>query len=83
MLRLTLSSVSRVCSNEYFPRLIPSYFPSCLGIMSEIKDNFIKILDNSQCGIVNMMNNLMEMLKANDLQLYQSLSERNIKPQVF
>jgi len=53
------------------------------GLMSEIKDNFIKILDNSQCGITHNMNSLMMLLKDNDPQLHTALTERNIKPQFF
>ena len=53
------------------------------GIMSEIKDNFIKILDFSQCGISHNMNRLMELLQECDPQLHACLTERNIKPQFF
>ena len=50
--------------------------------MSEIKDHFIKILDFSQCGISHYMDKLMMLLKEQDLQLYEALDNRNIKPQV-
>ena len=52
------------------------------GLMSEIKDNFIKILDNSQCGITHNMDSLMTLLRNNDSQLHAALTSRNIKPQV-
>ena len=50
--------------------------------MSEIKDNFIKSMDFSQCGITHYMDSLMEMVRVNDLQLHTALTERGIKPQV-
>jgi len=53
------------------------------GLMSEIKDNFIKILDNSQCGITHNMDSLMTMLHQNDPQLHDAITERGIKPQFF
>ena len=55
---------------------------SLTGLMSEIKDNFIKILDNSQCGITHNMDSLMTMLHQNDPQLHDAITERGIKPQV-
>lgn len=53
------------------------------GLMSEIKDNFIKSMDFSQCGITHYMDSLMEMVRVNDLQLHTALTERGIKPQFF
>lgn len=53
------------------------------GLMSEIKDHFIKILDFSQCGISHCMDKLMMLLKDQDLQLYEALDNRSIKPQFF
>ena len=52
------------------------------GLMSEIKDNFIKILDFSQCGISHNMDQLMCLLRQCDPQLYEALDKRSIKPQV-
>ncbi|XP_043914352.1 TBC1 domain family member 13 isoform X2 [Protopterus annectens] len=53
------------------------------NLMSEIKDNFIKSLDDSQCGISYKMESVYSTLKENDLELYLKLQEQNIKPQFF
>ncbi|CAD6189292.1 unnamed protein product [Caenorhabditis auriculariae] len=53
-------------------------------LMSEVKDNFIKTLDNSICGIESMMSSFHAMLASFDNQLHQHLTERlSIKPQFY
>lgn len=53
-------------------------------LMSEIKDNFIKTLDNSNCGISWAMNQFCERLRSCDIQLYSHLmTDLSIKPQFF
>uniref|UniRef100_A0AC35FJV0 Rab-GAP TBC domain-containing protein n=1 Tax=Panagrolaimus sp. PS1159 TaxID=55785 RepID=A0AC35FJV0_9BILA len=42
-------------------------------LMSEIKDNFIKTLDKSNCGIEIAMKNFYDRLQAHDSQLYNRL----------
>lgn len=41
--------------------------------MSENRDNFIKSLDDSQCGITYKMESVYSMLKDKDLELYLKL----------
>ncbi|XP_018420832.1 PREDICTED: TBC1 domain family member 13 [Nanorana parkeri] len=53
------------------------------NLMSEIRDNFIKSLDDSQCGITSKMERVYSMLKEEDEELYLKLQEENIKPQFF
>uniref|UniRef100_A0A0N5AT23 Rab-GAP TBC domain-containing protein n=1 Tax=Syphacia muris TaxID=451379 RepID=A0A0N5AT23_9BILA len=53
-------------------------------LMSEIKDNFIKMLDNSNCGISWSMNQFCELLRGFDVELYNHLVvDLCIKPQFF
>ncbi|XP_025025726.1 TBC1 domain family member 13 isoform X3 [Python bivittatus] len=53
------------------------------NLMSEIRDNFIKSLDDSQCGITYKMEKVYITLKEKDTELYMKLQEQNIKPQFF
>ncbi|XP_032088860.1 TBC1 domain family member 13-like [Thamnophis elegans] len=53
------------------------------NLMSEIRDNFIKSLDDSQCGITYRMEKVYVILKEKDRELYMKLQEQNIKPQFF
>ncbi|KAM6892609.1 TBC1 domain family member 13-like [Xenentodon cancila] len=53
------------------------------NLMSENRDNFIKSLDDSQCGITCRMESLYLMLKEKDPGLYRKLEEQNIEPQYF
>ncbi|KAK0134673.1 TBC1 domain family member 13 [Merluccius polli] len=53
------------------------------NLMSENRDNFIKSLDDSQCGITFKMESVYSMLKDRDMELYLKLQEQNIKPQYF
>ncbi|XP_027132583.1 TBC1 domain family member 13-like [Larimichthys crocea] len=43
------------------------------NLMSENRDNFIKSLDDSQCGITYKMESVYSMLKDKDLELYLKL----------
>ncbi|KAG8554954.1 hypothetical protein GDO81_003939 [Engystomops pustulosus] len=53
------------------------------NLMAEIRDNFIKSLDDSQCGITAKMERVYSTLKEEDEELYLRLQEQNIKPQFF
>ncbi|OBS81035.1 hypothetical protein A6R68_20763 [Neotoma lepida] len=53
------------------------------NLMAEIRDNFIKSLDDSQCGITYKMEKVYSTLKDKDVELYLKLQEQNIKPQFF
>ncbi|XP_030063759.1 TBC1 domain family member 13 isoform X2 [Microcaecilia unicolor] len=52
------------------------------NLMAEIRDNFIKSLDDSQCGITSRMESVYSTLKEKDVELYLKL-EQNIRPQFF
>ena len=49
------------------------------NLMSENRDNFIKSLDDSQCGITFKMESVYSMLKDKDMELYLKLV-RNLYP---
>lgn len=51
--------------------------------MSEIRDFFIKTLDDSEHGIKNMMKRLAEMLRTKDLQIYERLKNQELHPQYY
>ncbi|KAM3725885.1 TBC1 domain family member [Dirofilaria immitis] len=52
-------------------------------LMSEIKDNFIKTLDSSNCGIESLLGEFYERLKNCDPELYNHLVDVGIKPQFY
>lgn len=43
------------------------------NLMAEIRDNFIKSLDDSQCGITYKMEKVYSTLKEKDVELYLKL----------
>lgn len=49
------------------------------NLMAEIRDNFIKSLDDSQCGITYKMEKVYSTLKEKDVELYLKL----VRSQVF
>ncbi|CAG5116433.1 unnamed protein product, partial [Candidula unifasciata] len=53
------------------------------GLMGEIRDFFIKTLDDSQCGIGSKMNQLMDMVKEYDRPLWQRLQDQELRPQFY
>ncbi|BFZ05703.1 hypothetical protein BsWGS_08742 [Bradybaena similaris] len=52
-------------------------------LMGEIRDFFIKTLDDSQYGIGSKMCHLMEMVKEFDRPLWQSILDQELKPQFY
>lgn len=53
------------------------------NLMSEIRDNFIKTLDDSACGIGNMMKSVRNLLRERDLMLFTYLEEQEMSPQFY
>ncbi|XP_066294183.1 TBC1 domain family member 13-like [Branchiostoma lanceolatum] len=53
------------------------------NLMSEIRDNFIKMLDDSASGIGSGMQNVLTLLKKHDQQLWRCLEEREVRPQFY
>ena len=53
------------------------------GLMSEIRDFFIKTLDESEMGIYGLMNRLMLKLKECDPQVWNRLKNLELEPQFF
>lgn len=51
--------------------------------MSEIRDFFIKTLDESATGIGSMMKRLMNLLQEHDFNIWQRLQMQDIKPQYY
>uniref|UniRef100_A0A1I7V818 TBC domain-containing protein c n=1 Tax=Loa loa TaxID=7209 RepID=A0A1I7V818_LOALO len=52
-------------------------------LMSEIKDNFIKTLDSSNCGIESLLAEFNERLRSCDPELYNHLVDMGIKPEFY
>lgn len=53
------------------------------ALMGEIRDFFIKTLDESEGGIKQKMNQLSAMLKEKDAEVWQRLDEQNLYPQYY
>lgn len=53
------------------------------NLMSEIRDFFIKTLDETECGINNMMSKLLVQLKNNDLDIWLRFQQQELKPQYY
>eukprot|EP00058_Branchiostoma_floridae_P001504 XP_002586992.1 hypothetical protein BRAFLDRAFT_129954 [Branchiostoma floridae] len=53
------------------------------NLMSEIRDNFIKMLDDSASGIGSSMQNVLTLLKKHDQQLWRCLEDRGVRPQFY
>lgn len=51
--------------------------------MAEVRDFFIKTLDDSEGGIKNMMKRLSQMLQERDLQIYEHLKSQELHPQYY
>ncbi|CAD5111335.1 DgyrCDS649 [Dimorphilus gyrociliatus] len=55
-----------------------------MNLMSEVRDNFIKSLDESKVGITHKMQQVMEVLEKIDTPLYIYLTKNlEVKPQYF
>ncbi|CAG9767946.1 unnamed protein product [Ceutorhynchus assimilis] len=53
------------------------------NLMSEIRDFFIKSLDETDHGINSMMSTLMMRLKTNDLDVWLKFQQQDLKPQYY
>lgn len=53
------------------------------NLMGEVRDFFIRSLDNSVSGIKRMMELLMERLKLRDQSVYERLVQLEIHPQYY
>ncbi|XP_017042650.1 TBC1 domain family member 13 isoform X1 [Drosophila ficusphila] len=53
------------------------------ALMSEIRDFFIKTLDDAEGGIKFMMARLSNMLKSKDLNIYELLKSQELHPQYY
>ncbi|XP_008842224.1 TBC1 domain family member 13 isoform X2 [Nannospalax galili] len=70
-------------NNEWKEHAEADTFFCFTNLMAEIRDNFIKSLDDSQCGITYKMEKVYSTLKDKDMELFLKLQEQNIKPQFF
>lgn len=53
------------------------------SLMAEIRDFFLKTLDDSACGIGAMMQRLMGLLKRRDDRLHLRLRQLQVEPQYY
>jgi len=53
------------------------------SLMSEIGDNFCKTLDKSSLGIISKMNELNDLLKKKDFELWHNMELKNLYPQYY
>lgn len=53
------------------------------SVMSEIRDFFIKTLDESESGIKGMMAKLLTLLKEKDIDVWQRLRDQELFPQYY
>jgi hypothetical protein len=51
--------------------------------MAEIRDFFIRSLDEAECGINGMMSKLGEQLKNNDPEVWFHLQQQELCPQYY
>lgn len=51
--------------------------------MAEIRDFFIKTLDEAECGINQLMNRLCDQLKNNDHKVFTRLKQQELYPQYY
>lgn len=51
--------------------------------MSEIRDFFIKSLDEADCGINTMMMRMLVQLKNHDLDVWLKFQQLDLKPQYY
>lgn len=54
-----------------------------IALMGEIRDFFIRTLDDSESGIGAMMERLMANLRHHDHQLWNRLRTQELRPQFF
>ncbi|KAE8748700.1 hypothetical protein FOCC_FOCC004503 [Frankliniella occidentalis] len=53
------------------------------NLMAEIRDFFIKSLDEAECGINNMMSKLSDQLRQCDQPVYSRLQQLELRPQYY
>lgn len=58
-------------------------FFSFTNLMGEIRDFFIKSLDETESGINMLMGRLCKELKANDHEVYMRLQDQELRPQYY
>ncbi|XP_046845365.1 TBC1 domain family member 13-like [Xenia sp. Carnegie-2017] len=61
----------------------PDSFYCFMHLMSEIRDFFIKTLDESAVGIGSSMRELMNVLRDRDFDLWKSLDDQELEPQFY
>ncbi|CAK1554166.1 unnamed protein product [Leptosia nina] len=61
----------------------PDCFFCFTNLMAEIRDLFIRSLDETESGINNMMSRLSECLKRNDPVVWEQLKKQELRPQYY
>ncbi|CAF1416726.1 unnamed protein product [Adineta steineri] len=53
------------------------------SLMTHLRDNFMKIYDNSEFGILGRMQKFLSLLKKIDNEVYELLDKQKLKPEFF
>lgn len=71
------------CNPEYKKYAEADCFFCFTALMSEIRDFFIKTLDESEGGIKGMMAKLSNLLKDKDIEVWTRLKDQELYPQYY
>lgn len=69
--------------NFYLEHAEADCFFCFTNLMSEIRDFFIKSLDDAESGIKRLMSRLCAELKVHDLPVFQRLQQQELQPQYY
>lgn len=70
-------------NEEYRKHAEADCFFCFINLMAEIRDFFIRALDETDCGINYKMNKLCECVKKNDRAVWDCLEKQELKPQYY
>lgn len=75
------------CDLSFYIQLIEYAEADCFfcftNLMADIRDFFIKTLDEAETGINGLMIRFMNQVKIQDPKVHQRLTDQDIKPQFF
>ncbi len=72
-----------VCCADYAEDAEADSFFCFTALMSEIRDNFQKTLDQSELGVLAQIRQLNVLLRSKDAELWQDLEDKNMNPQFY
>lgn len=70
-------------NKEYRKHAEADCFFCFTNLMAEIRDFYIRTLDESDCGINNVMRKLCDILKLKDPDVYNLLERQELRPQYY